>query len=194
MIHSQSTSHTLQMAFFWDHEEIGSMSSVGADSPFAHQLLERICAQCHIDREDYYRLQSRSLCLSADLAHGFNPNYPEKYDAANAPFLGKGVVFKFNANQKYATNSLTAAALSILATEQKIPSQTFASRSDVPCGSTVGPLMGAHLGIPTIDLGIAGWAMHSAREVIAAEDELSLCRFMKAVCEHPPIEVQANEQ
>ncbi len=183
MLHAKASPDALQMAFFWDHEEIGSISYVGADSLFANQVIERICMQYKMDREDYYRLKSRSLCLSGDLAHGFNPNYGDKYEAKNACFLGKGVVLKFNANQKYATSSATAAAIVRLAEKHKIPVQTSAGRADIPSGSTVGSIMAANLGIPTVDLGIAGWAMHSAREVIAGQDEIDLCRLMKAALE-----------
>lgn len=173
----------LQMAMFWDHEEIGSMSYTGADSLFASQILDRISLFFKMDREDYYRLKSRSICISGDLAHGFNPSYADKYDPQNAPYLGKGVVLKFNANQKYATSGTTAAAILNVAEKHKIPIQKFASRSDITSGSTVGPIMAANLGIPTADIGIAGWAMHSARETIAAQDELSLCALFKALLE-----------
>jgi len=186
LLHSKASSDTLQMGLFWDHEEIGSLSYVGADSLFANQVIERICMNYQMDREDYYRLKSRSLCLSADVTHGFNPNYADKFDPQNAAFLGKGVVLKFNANQKYATSSATAASVARLADKHKIPLQKFASRSDIPSGSTVGSIMAANLGIPTADLGIACWAMHSAREVIAAEDQISLCHLLKASLEEPP--------
>jgi aspartyl aminopeptidase len=183
LLQAAPRSDVLQMAFFWDHEEIGSMSYVGADSLFATQVLERICLFFKMDREDYYRLKSRSLCISGDLAHGFNPSFADKYDPQNAPFLGRGVVIKFNANQKYATSSITAAAMIQLAEKHKIPVQKFAGRSDIPSGSTVGSIMASTIGIPTVDVGIAGWAMHSARETIAAQDELSLCAFFKAALE-----------
>jgi aspartyl aminopeptidase len=190
ILSSSPQSDALQMALFWDHEEIGSMSFVGADSLFANQILERVCLFFKMDREDYYRLKSRSLCISADLAHGFHPNYTDKYDPQNAPFLGKGVIFKFNANQKYATSGSTAAQMAVLAEKKKIAIQKFASRSDIPSGSTVGSIMAANLGVPAIDLGIAGWAMHSARETIAAQDELSLIALLKAALEEklPSIE------
>jgi aspartyl aminopeptidase len=178
MIHAKPNPKTLQMAFFWDHEEIGSMSSVGADSHFAYELLERLCPK----REDFFRLKSLSLCLSGDLAHGFHPSYADKYDPQNAPFLGKGPVLKFNANQKYATSSETGAKIVQLAEKEKIPLQKFASRSDIPSGSTLGSILSARLGVSTVDLGIAGWAMHSIREVISAKDEESLCHlFTKAL-------------
>jgi aspartyl aminopeptidase len=174
----------IQMALFWDHEEVGSMSYLGADSPFANQILERVCLQYKLDREDYYRLKSASLCLSADLAHGYHPNYADKYDLQNASFLGKGVVLKFNANQKYATSGATAAPLLRLAEKIGVPIQKSAGRSDIPSGSTVGSIMAGNLGIPTVDLGISGWAMHSARETISADDEVSLCQLLKAALEN----------
>jgi len=185
MIHSGPRSDVLQAAFFWDHEEIGSMTDLGADSRFADDILERICLFFKMSREDFIRLKSRSICLSGDLAHGFHPSYADKYDQQNAPLLGHGPVLKFNANQKYATNSLTGAAVAELAEKQRIPLQTFASRSDIPSGSTVGSIMASQLGIPTADLGIAGWAMHSVRETISARDEESLCMLFKAFLEEP---------
>jgi aspartyl aminopeptidase len=183
LIQADAASDQLQMALFWDHEEIGSLSYVGADSLFANQVMERICMHYKMDREDYYQMKSRSLCLSADLAHGYHPNYSDKYDAQNASFVGKGVVIKFNANQKYATSSATAAPLIRIAENHKIPIQKFAGRSDIPSGSTVGSIMAANLGVPTLDLGISGWAMHSTREVIAGEDQISLGRLLQACLE-----------
>ena len=187
LIHAEPRNDVIQMAIFWDHEEIGSTSYVGADSLFANQVLERICLQFKMDKEDFYRLKSRSLCLSGDLAHGFHPSFADKYDPQNAPFMGKGVVLKFNANQKYATSGSSAAPLIRVAEKHQIPLQKYASRSDIASGSTVGSIMAANLGIATADLGISGLAMHSIREVIAAQDELSLCKLFKASLEEPLI-------
>jgi aspartyl aminopeptidase len=100
LIHAAPSNDTIQMAFFWDHEEIGSTSYVGADSLFANQILERICLQFKLDREDFYRLKSKSLCLSGDLAHGFHPNFADKYDPQNAPYMGKGVVLNTKSRSK----------------------------------------------------------------------------------------------
>ncbi len=183
MKNSSAQTDVLQAAFFWDHEEIGSMSYVGADSCFADQLLERICICLKMTREDYFRFKSYSICLSGDLAHGLHPNFLEKYDLQNAPILGGGPILKFNANQKYATSSSTAASIASLAKKHKLPLQKFASRSDIPSGSTVGSMMAAQLGIRTVDLGIAGWAMHSARETISTQDEQALCMLFKAALE-----------
>lgn len=174
----------IQLAIFWDHEEIGSVSSRGADSVFTTDLLERICLAYKVDKEDFFRMKSKSLCLSVDLAHGFHPNFGEKYDPQNAPYLSKGIVLKFNANQRYATNSTTAALILNFAEKHKIPIQQFASRSDIPAGSTVGSMMAAMTGIPTVDLGISCWGMHSIRETISAEDEIHLCTLFHKALEH----------
>lgn len=183
LIHASVSTDILQVAFFWDHEEIGSVSYLGADSFFAEQLLQRICLNFKMGPEDFFRFKAKSLCLSIDAAHGFHPNFPEKYDPQNSAFLGKGVVLKFNANQKYATSSNSAAPIIHIAAKHNIPLQHTASRSDIPSGSTVGSVMAANLGIATVDLGISCWAMHSARETIAVEDEIYLCSLLKAVLE-----------
>lgn len=181
LTNAKARSNAIQMALFWDHEEIGSKTYAGADSLFVDQILERICLQYHKDREDYYRLKSRSLCLSCDVGHAFHPNFADKYDAQNAPLMGKGPALKFSS--KYATSGATAAPLVRLAQKHQLPLQTFASRSDLPSGSTVGAMMGANLGIPTVDLGLACWAMHSIRETISAQDQVALCHLLKASLE-----------
>jgi aspartyl aminopeptidase len=183
LLNTKELPTTIQMAIFWDHEEIGSKTYTGADSLFANQIIERICMQYKMDREDYYRMKSRSLCLSCDVGHGFHPNYAEKYDAQNAPLMGKGPALKFSS--KYATSGSTAAPILHLAEKHKIPLQTFASRSDIPSGSTVGAMMGANLGIPTVDLGVNCWSMHSIRETVAAQDQIYLHQLLKASLEEP---------
>ena len=173
----------LQMALFWDHEEIGSTTSTGAGSLFVNQMLERIGIALHQSPEEIHQLRSGSICLSADVTHGWNPNYPEKYDPQNAPLLGKGPVIKFNAGRKVASDAASAASVCKLAQKKNIPLQQAANRSDIPGGSTVGPIMSANTGIPTIDLGVACWAMHSTREIIAAADLKDLGELMKVVLE-----------
>ena len=178
-------SDMIQMALFWDHEEIGSQTYAGADSQFVNQLLERICTSFKMDREDYFRLKSQSLCLSCDVGHAYHPNFADKTDPQNAPVMGKGPCVKFSA--RYATTGTTAAQVIHLAEKHKIPIQTSANRSDLPGGSTVGAMMGANLGIPTVDLGLACWAMHSIRETISAKDQLALNALLKASLEEPLI-------
>ncbi len=181
LINSRARSDTIQMALFWDHEEIGSQTYAGADSVFAHQILERICLSFKMSREEYYCMKSRSLCLSCDVGHAFHPNFAEKYDPQNAPIMGKGPVLKFSS--RYATNGASAAPIVQLAEKRKIPLQKFASRSDISSGSTVGTMMAANLGISTVDLGIACWAMHSIRETISAQDQLALNQLLHAALE-----------
>lgn len=182
---SKTPSHSMPIAVFWDHEEIGSMTQLGADSCFAQEMLQRIALSLGVDEERLFQIKAESICISADVSHGYHPNFPEKYDPLNAAFLGKGVAIKFNANQKYATASQHAARLTQLASQKKIALQSFASRSDIPSGSTVGSMMAATTGIATIDLGIPCLAMHSIRETISIDDEKSLLRLLQAVLEHP---------
>ena len=171
----------IQMALFWDHEEIGSKTYAGADTTFVTEILERISLKYKMNKEDLFRLKSRSFCLSCDAAHAFHPNFSDKFDPENTPHLGKGPAIKYS--PRYATTAATAAPLIHLAAKHKIPLQSYASHSDLPTGSTVGAMMAANLGIPTVDLGIACWAMHSIRETIAAEDEVWLTKLLKLTLE-----------
>ena len=183
MAQTTSSQHTLQLAIFWDHEEVGSQTLVGAQSSLIDQVLDRICLHQEIDHEDFYRIKSRSLCLSVDAAHGYNPNFSDRFDSQNSPFLGEGVIIKSSAAQKYATSASSSAPLFSLAKKKGWNLQAYTSRSDIPAGSTVGPFMATRLGIPTVDLGIATWAMHSIRETVAASDEIALIRFLTAILE-----------
>ncbi|MBX7067700.1 MAG: M18 family aminopeptidase [Parachlamydiales bacterium] len=183
LVQSKAQKDRIQMAIFWDHEEIGSKTYAGADSVFVNELFERICLHYKMDREDYYRMKSASLCLSCDVAHAYHPNYPDKYDPQNAPLMGKGPALKFS--MRYATSGATAAPIVYIAEKHKIPLQIFASRSDLPSGSTVGAMMGASPGIPTVDLGVACWAMHSIRETISTSDQTAMTHLLKASLEEP---------
>ena len=182
IIHSKVRPETAQMAIFWDHEEIGSVSSTGASSLFVDQLLDRITLSLKKTREHFYRLKANSLILSADVGHAWNPNFTDKYDPQNSPLLGNGVMCKFNAARKYASDAASVASLYKIAHKHKLQIQRGANRSDIPSGSTVGPIMSANTGIPTIDLGVPLWAMHSTREIIAASDLSDLSALLKASC------------
>lgn len=170
--------HTLQMAVFWNHEEIGSHTHAGAHSPFLGDLLKRIEHLLGLNPEEAVLLKNRSLCLSIDMAHGLNPNYADKHDDAHTPRLGKGIAIKYNAQQKYASTATSAAPVIQACQALSIPHQTFVCRSDIPCGSTVGPIIAQTLGIPTVDIGIPQLSMHSIREVMACQDYLSLCQLL----------------
>ena len=160
------------------------MSSTGADSLFVDQILERICLCANQGREDFHRLKSHSLVLSVDVGHAWNPNYTDKYDPHNSALMGKGVMLKYNAGRKYATDSTSAATIARIGEQKGVKLQHSANRSDIPSGSTVGPIMSANTGIPTVDLGLPCWAMHSTREIISASDLSDLTRLIKASLEH----------
>lgn len=149
-----------------DHEEVGSQTAIGASGSFLNDTLNRMIGSPAAKA----RSMAQSILISTDNAHGIHPNYPEKHDPAHRPVLNEGPALKVNANQRYATNSESAAILSQLADKNEIPLQHFVSRSDFPCGSTIGPLTASQIGIKTVDLGIPTWAMHSIREVAGARD------------------------
>ncbi len=149
-----------------DHEEAGSVSAVGAHGPFLHDILERLLP----DAENRQAVLRRSFLISADNAHGFHPNYPAQHDPQHLPLLGKGLVIKFNANQLYATNSPAASHFRRLCARARVPVQAFVSRNDLVCGTTLGPLTAAKIGISAVDIGIPSLAMHSIRETAACID------------------------
>ena len=149
-----------------DHEEVGSASSSGAAGPFLDQVLRRITP----GEEDSARLRARAWLISADNAHAVHPNFPDRHDRAHGPLLGGGPVIKINANQRYASNSATQARFRDLCDQAAVPVQSFVTRSDLGCGSTIGPITAAELGIATVDVGLPQLAMHSIRELCAVDD------------------------
>jgi aspartyl aminopeptidase len=175
--------HTIQMAIFWNHEEVGSMSDEGASSPFLMDTLKRISLTYSMDEEAFLRMKSLSQIVSIDMAHAYHPGYQSKYDPHNTPRVGKGVALKYNANQRYATTGLSAAKIVHLCQKKHIPYQSFASESNLPCGSTVGAISAARTGIPTVDIGLPQFSMHAARELIAINDHSNLCKLLKSILE-----------
>lgn len=174
----KASENQLKAAIFWDSEEIGSATAQGAESPFLPHLLERVLLSLKQTREKYLQLLPRSLCVSIDMAHGLHPNYVEKHEKQHQPLLGKGVVLKINAQQRYATTGHTAALLAQQCHTHQIPLQHFVVRNDMPCGSTIGPVASTQCGMPTIDIGIPQLSMHSSRELIACEDQLNLQKLL----------------
>ena len=164
----------------FDHEEVGSQSRYGAAGPLLEDILTRTLQALGLDSEHRYQVFARSSCISADAAHGIHPNYPEKHDPHDPPMLGAGPVVKVNANQRYATSASSIGQWLSACEQADIPVQYFASRNDVPCGSTIGPISATRLGIDTIDLGVPMLSMHSARELIASADQLWLARGLEA--------------
>lgn len=169
---------TLVCAFF-DHEEIGSESHIGAAGSFLADTLQRICIATAMDREDTARALANSFMISADMAHGYHPNFPAFYDADHRVFVNQGPVIKSNANRRYSTESVSAAQFIRWCEDAEVPYQRYSHRSDLPCGSTIGPIASAKLGIRSVDVGCPMWAMHSVRESAGVADHDYMIRVLK---------------
>ncbi len=156
-----------------DHEEVGSASCCGAKGPMLQQFLERLMP----DVDTRVRVIEKSLMVSADNAHGLHPNFMDKHDENHGPLLNRGPVIKVNANQRYATTSETSAFFRLLADKAEVPVQTFVARTDMGCGSTIGPVVASEVGVKTIDVGVPTFGMHSIREVAGARDAWFLYRI-----------------
>ncbi|CAN5841732.1 M18 family aminopeptidase [soil metagenome] len=154
----------------FDHEEVGSTSATAADGPLLTQVLERSVLARGGGREELLRALAGSACASADMAHATHPNYPERHEPGHHVTIDGGPVLKVNANQRYATDAGSAALVVDACHVAGVPHQVFVGRNDQPCGSTIGPLTAARLGIPTADVGVAQLSMHSARELCGADD------------------------
>jgi aspartyl aminopeptidase len=154
----------------FDHEEIGSASERGADSTLLPSVLERIVHACGGGRDELHRALAQSLCCSADMAHATHPNYADRHEPHHRILLNGGPVLKVNSNLRYASDGATGAAFVLACEQAGVPFQRYAHRSDLPCGSTIGPITAAKLGIPTFDIGAPQLAMHSARELCGAAD------------------------
>ena len=157
-----------------DHEEVGSDSTSGAGGSFLESVLKRAFS----DVATYTKMVRSSLMISTDNAHAIHPNYPSKHDAKHTPYINKGVVIKVNANQRYASNSETVAKFMRVAQELELPLQHFVTRSDMGCGSTIGPITATRIGIDTIDVGLPTYAMHSIRELAGSEDAHQLYKIL----------------
>ncbi len=157
-----------------DHEEVGSESAAGAGGSFLESTLKRMFS----DFEEYTQMLRSSILISADNAHAIHPNYPSKHDANHAPKINKGVVVKVNANQRYASNSKTISRFMNVASSINEPIQNYVTRSDMGCGSTIGPITATRLGIDTIDVGLPTFAMHSVRELCGSDDAYSLYKIL----------------
>lgn len=172
---------TIQMAIFWDSEEIGSGTAQGAESPFLGDTLERIFCSLKLCRNDLFTFRAKSLCISVDLAHAVNPNYIAKHEPRHQPKLDGGIVLKMNANQRYATDAVSGAMIADVCIRNNIPYQKFVNRTDMPCGSTIGPLTAAKTGIRTVDIGSPVLSMHSIREILSCRDHQAMCTLLKTL-------------
>jgi aspartyl aminopeptidase len=171
---------TVAMVCLFDHEEVGSTSATGADGALLAQILERSVLTRGGDRSDLLRALAGSACASADMAHATHPNYPERHEPAHHVAIDGGPVIKRNANARYATDAAGEAALVVACERAGVPHQVFVSRNDQPCGSTIGPLTAARLGIATADIGVPQLSMHSARELCGADEPARLALALGA--------------
>lgn len=155
---------------FFDHEEVGSESATGAGGSFVADVLGRLAACAGLDSEDQRRMLARSFFISADMAHGWHPNFPAAYEPCHHALVNAGPVIKSNANQRYSTSAETAARFMAICEKAGVPCQQYAHRTDLGCGSTIGPIVASRLGIPSVDVGSPMWAMHSIRESAGVVD------------------------
>jgi aspartyl aminopeptidase len=165
----------------FDHEEVGSESAVGAGGSFIGDVLGRIAAHAGLDDEGKRCAIARSFFVSADMAHGWHPNFPAAYEPHHRVLVNSGPVIKSNANQRYSTSADTAARFIALCEQAGVPVQQYSHRTDLGCGSTIGPIVAARLGIRSIDVGSPMWAMHSLRESAGVLDHGYMIAALTAV-------------
>lgn len=148
----------------FDHEEVGSESATGASGSFLADTIKRIQFAQQLDEEAQLRALANSFFISADMAHAYHPNHASAYEPCHHVQVNKGPVIKTNANQRYSTNAESAARFIQLCEQAKVPYQQYSHRTDLGCGSTIGPIIASGLGVSSVDVGSPMWAMHSIRE------------------------------
>lgn len=163
----------------FDNEEVGSSTKQGADSTFLEDVLERIGEGFYLGKGAMRRKLAESFMISADNAHAMHPNHPEKCDPTNRPVLNGGIVIKYNANQKYTTDAVSAGKMKLLCEEAKVPYQNFLNRSDEPGGATLGNISTAHVSVNSVDIGLPQLAMHCSVETAGSEDTVYLYKVLK---------------
>ncbi|KAK9836496.1 hypothetical protein WJX74_001703 [Apatococcus lobatus] len=168
---SLADASTVKAVALFDHEEVGSSSAQGAGGPVMRDTITRVASVLGEGSEGaVVRALQSSFLVSADMAHAVHPNYADKHDGQHQPKFGQGIVIKHNVNQRYATNSVSSTLFREVARRHGIPTQDFAVRSDMACGSTIGPILASGLGCRTVDVGLAQLAMHSIREMSSSSD------------------------
>ena len=177
---SETNSNSASVYCVFDNEEVGSGTKQGADSTLLYDVLRRINMCLGNSEEDYYKLIASSFMISADNAHALHPNYSDKSDPTNKVYINDGIVIKYNANQKYTTDAVSASIFKSICDSVNVPYQTFTNRSDILGGSTLGNISNAHVSLNTIDIGLAQLAMHSTYETAGAKDVTYLIEALKA--------------
>lgn len=166
-----ASSPLTQVLALFDHEEVGSVSERGAASQLLPAVLERITAQLGGSREDLHRALAGSVVASGDMAHATHPNYADRHEPQHQIAINGGPVLKVNAQLRYATDAVGAAAFRLACDQAGVPMQQFVTRTDLPCGSTVGPITSALSGVTTVDFGAPTLSMHSVRELVGSADQ-----------------------
>lgn len=165
-----NNTHDISVYCCFDNEEVGSNTKQGAMSTFLQDTLKRINIGLHKTDEDYYIAIAKSFLVSADNAHAVHPNHPEKTDSVNCTYMNHGVVIKESANQKYTTDAFSRSIFMEICHEANVPYQTFANRSDMVGGSTLGNLSNTQVSVHCVDIGLPQLAMHSSYETAGAKD------------------------
>ncbi|NOS98332.1 MAG: M18 family aminopeptidase, partial [Methylotenera sp.] len=180
LLATEKPDSTCIIALF-DHEEVGSESSTGASGSFLNDVINRISSAQQLSAEEKLRALAQSFFISADMAHAYHPNHPAAYEPCHHALVNKGVVIKTNANQRYSTNAETAARFITLCESANVPYQQYTHRTDLGCGSTIGPIVAASLGVPSVDIGSPMWAMHSLRESAGVLDHSYMIAVLKTL-------------
>lgn len=171
--------HPMMVALF-DHEEVGSQSAQGAGGPMLEHLIERLVSASNISRAQLLEALQNSHCVSVDNAHAVHPNYTDRHELNNAPYINSGIVIKNNVNQRYATTAVSQLPIVHAASTSGVQLQAFSSRNNIACGSTIGPITATRLGIDTVDIGVPQLAMHSIREMCGTQDPVDLVALLSA--------------
>jgi aspartyl aminopeptidase len=164
----------------FDHEEVGSQSTQGAGGPMLEHVLERLAVAAGSSRSDHLVSLQKSHCVSADNAHALHPNYVDRHELNNAPFVNEGVVVKSNVSQRYATSPKSLVPIVHAAATAGVNLQTFSSHNNIACGSTIGPITATRIGIETVDIGVPQLSMHSIREMCGTKDPVDLVALLSA--------------
>jgi aspartyl aminopeptidase len=164
----------------FDHEEVGSTSAHGAAGPVLESVLERVVLAAGGSRADYHRAIADSFCASVDMAHATHPNYAERHEPQHWIEMNKGPVIKINTTQRYASDGEGEALFQLACQRAGVPWQKYVHKTSLPCGSTIGPITAARLGLRTFDIGCAQLSMHSIRELCGAEDPGFMARALEA--------------
>ncbi|HBM17217.1 MAG TPA: M18 family aminopeptidase [Lentisphaeria bacterium] len=178
---AEASADCLKVLAYYDNEEVGSSTKQGADSTLLSSIVERIMESNGVySPSAVSKAIANSFMISVDGAHSIHPNKTEKYDPINKAQINKGPVLKISANQRYSTDSQSASVLKVLANKAKVPLQIFVNNSNEKGGSTIGPIAGKYLQMPSADLGIPMLAMHSIRELAGTKDHIWMVKLLSA--------------